>query len=322
MNELLRKVDVRIKKIIEEEFCSSNQSESIRQFQKYLFESQGKMRRTFLMGILMSGLGKEDERSVEIAAIGEIIHLASLLHDDVIDHAHLRRNKSAYHIHHGNKNAILFGDLLLAVALEKLGKLTDSDFLLPLFIDSVKGLALGEILQSEWKGKLSLPEDVYEKIIVGKTGALFSAFSTSAAFLALGSKKRSLPYGVFGRRFGRFYQLRDDTLDFVSMNSAKDQKNDFENKNLTYPLLLLRQKVSTEEYRMLQDSWGNTDKYEYVFDLFSKYQIYPQIRLVLGQELKDLTKFLAEELKASTFTAVEKYFNKLSLPEMITSLPE
>ena len=231
MKDMLSKIENRFLEILDKEVRLPVKIRAVEAFQEYLQGSKGQMRRSMLMGMLLRGLGKTDvsvsAQAIEIAAIGEMIHMASLLHDDVIDSAETRRLQPTFHALYGNKNTILFGDTLLAVALEKLGSLEDSDFFLPLFIQAVKGLAMGEILQYEWEGKIAIPLETYEQIIIGKTGALFAAFAASAAFLALASAQESESFHQFGNRFGRFYQLRDDILDCFLVESGKDKKKRF-----------------------------------------------------------------------------------------------
>jgi len=210
----------------------------IKQVKKFVIQSGGKRIRPLLHYHICQLLEYKERTWQDVGAIGEIIHAASLLHDDVVDEANMRRGKPSTNALHGNKTAVLCGDYLLSCGLDHLRTLPGSQELLRIFTVVIRKLAIGELLQLQWESNLKLDLKTYEQIIHCKTAALFGAMAESAALLAAHSSLKE--YALFGDDLGFLFQLRDDYLDyFPGKDDGKPPFQDFKRRLVTFPLLLL-----------------------------------------------------------------------------------
>ena len=247
----IQKVDARLGDIVGEDLPI------LKKVKEFVIKSGGKRIRPLIHYYLASILGYRGKEWIDIGAIGELIHAASLLHDDVIDEASTRRGKSTINTLHGNKTAILAGDYLLACALDHLAKLSRPVEFTSIFTHVVRMLSIGELLQMEWERNLKTTEATYERVILGKTASLFGAMSQSAALLAGFDKKQTVAYRDFGLNMGRIFQVRDDYLDYFGTLS-KDGKQplaDFHRGLVTLPLLQLQSKMDRVSKKQLEAYW-------------------------------------------------------------------
>ncbi|GIX40784.1 MAG: geranylgeranyl pyrophosphate synthase [Leptospiraceae bacterium] len=244
---------------------------------------------------LLNYTGKE---WIDVAAIGELIHAASLLHDDVIDNSNQRRGRPTLHILYGNKKAILGGDYLLACGIDHLQTLEHGSILLPVFTRVIKNLSISEILQMEYENNPDLTEEIYEKIIIGKTADLFSAMTESAAILSSIEIQKISSYRNYGLKMGRLFQIRDDFLDYFSTEKemGKELYQDYIRGLITYPLIVLRKFATNKEKKEIFKDWHNAEKRKsklpYVLELMEKYQIRKKIAMEIEENIHSLMNFI------------------------------
>jgi all-trans-nonaprenyl-diphosphate synthase len=176
---------------------------------------------------------------IDAAAVAEMIHVATLLHDDVLDDADLRRGLPTVKHRWGNHVAILAGDYLLAQASLKLSQIGNIE-LVALFSEVLASLCEGEVSQMQFQYDTQLTMDAYLKKCQMKTGCLFAAAAKAAAILAHASSDQKAHLANFGMAFGVAFQLLDDRLDWVASKESlgKPVMNDLRNGLVTAPVLL------------------------------------------------------------------------------------
>lgn len=253
MDRLLavKKVDSRMSDIIGEDLPI------LKEVKKFVVKSGGKRIRPVLHYYFTKILEYEGSEWVDVGAIGELIHAASLLHDDVVDEGHMRRGTPTINALHGNKTAVLAGDYLFACALNHIATLKDAVRLIPIFTRIIRMLSVGELLQMRWETDLDLTMDVYNRVMHGKTGSLFGAMTESAAVLAGFDDERANQYRELGEGFGRVFQLRDDYLDYFADEKefGKSRYQDFERGVVTRPVILLRESLGSKREKELRILW-------------------------------------------------------------------
>lgn len=217
--------------------------------------SQGKMLRSKLI-LSISDEGKinkakSDEISaIKLAAIVEFVHLASLLHDDVLDNANLRRGQASINAKFGDKNAIMLGDILYSKAFYELSSLPN--FVAKSISNAVLKLAKGELMDIELSYKFNSDESAYLSMIEHKTAALIEASAISAAHLA-GLDSRA--FGEYGRNLGLAFQIIDDILDVKgdAKTLGKPAMSDFKEGKSTLIYINLFKKLPYNEREILQN---------------------------------------------------------------------
>ncbi len=213
----------------------------INEYLTHLSASQGKMIRAVSVLICAGdGEGKIAPGAVYAAAAIEIVHLASLVHDDIIDNADLRRGQETLQKKYGKRTAVICGDYLLSLALKMLAAIPDrkeyTDIDLP---DYISRLCLGELLQHINNKNLNLTVFEYIRIISGKTAALFEASFFAGAVLGGSAAEDIKKYKKIGNYTGLIFQLRDDCLDFDKTieEAKKPVQSDYEQGVVTLPLI-------------------------------------------------------------------------------------
>ena len=181
-------------------------------------------------------------RDINLAACVEMIHGATLMHDDVIDLGDIRRGKKTLNSIWGNQSSILIGDYLLSRCFEMMVEDGNLEVLKLLSSTSSK-IAQGEVLQLQHKGEVDMLEETYFKIITAKTAELFSAATKVGAILSDKTTKEKEALEFYGKNLGLTFQIADDTLDYNSdlkFFGKKVGKDFFEGK-ITLPVILLFQ---------------------------------------------------------------------------------
>jgi all-trans-nonaprenyl-diphosphate synthase len=208
-------------------------------------ESTGKMLRPLLSLLASGASGGIDSRHIETAAVAELIHVATLLHDDVLDQADMRRGKTTVRSKWGNKISILSGDYLLAQASLKLSLLNQCR-LVSIFAKVLSNLCEGEVEQIHTSYNLHTSWDSYFKKSICKTAALFGACCESAGVLNGLSEDKIQSLKSFGEKFGIAFQIIDDLLDYTSSAErlGKPVLDDLKNGLLNAPVLLALESFS------------------------------------------------------------------------------
>ena len=185
---------------------------------------------------------------VKTAATVEMIHAASLLHDDVIDDANTRRGKVSVNASEGNKTAIMLGDILYSKAFFELTSISTE--VAKVVSNAVVQLSLGELADVELSRKFHTNRDAYLKMLYQKTASLMEASAEAAAILA--GKARE-PYRTYGRSLGIAFQMIDDILDITadSQTLGKPALHDFVEGKVTLPYMYLYEKLDAKEQQKL-----------------------------------------------------------------------
>ena len=217
-------------------------------------------------------------RDVNLAACVELIHGATLMHDDVIDNGQIRRGKETLNKIWNNHSSILVGDYLLSRCFEMMVEDGNLEILKLLSATSC-AIAQGEILQLQHKGEIDMLEETYLKIIAAKTAELFSAASKVGAILADVDTKKKEALEFYGKNLGLTFQIADDTLDYNSdlKMFGKEIGQDFYEGKITLPIILLFQKIDPSEKRFIKKIFlkneKNNDDFKNILKLINKHNI-------------------------------------------------
>ncbi|QWU80278.1 polyprenyl synthetase family protein [Campylobacter novaezeelandiae] len=197
--------------------------------------------------LLLNIAGKSDI-SFKLCAIIELIHLASLLHDDIIDDAKLRRGARSINDKFGAKNALMLGDILYSKAFFELSKM-DANFA-QIISDAVVKLSLGELMDINLSQEFNIDEDKYLKMIYHKTAVLIEASAKCGAILAGLSEGN---FANYGKNLGLAFQIVDDILDIKSNESilGKPIMSDFKEGKTTLPYIYLYKKLDNADKNIL-----------------------------------------------------------------------
>lgn len=290
----------------------------LEKIKNYVVESGGKRVRPILL-ILLSDLF-DDKRFKEAASLGavvEIIHAASLLHDDVLDNADTRRGKPSGKALFGANEVILAGDYLLACAIEQLSSF-EKPQLLGLFTKTIRGLSVSELLQLEYAKNPKITMDIYQKVIYGKTASLFESAAASVAVLHNLPKQEFVLLSHLGKTIGRLFQMRDDYLDYFNASLLnKPAYTDFINGLFTYPVLLLREispqcKKKTDVFFALTEEERSSKQVQQdFFHLLNENQIKEKTLEKLKEEFSLLINILSQLPEHSGKELIEQQFHKL-----------
>ena len=239
----------------------------IRKMTNYHLKSGGKKIRPLLTLSSAKLCGYEKgNRDVNLAACVELIHNATLLHDDVIDNSKLRRGIKTSNTIWGNQSSILVGDYLLSRCFEMMVE-DGSTEILKLLSSTSSKIAQGEVLQLEYKGEIDILEETYFNIINSKTAALFAAATRVGACIANKNKKEKDALESYGRNLGLAFQIADDALDYYSTKTTfgKEIGKDFYEGKVTLPIIFLCQKCNAEEKIFLEKIFKkkNSSKLEF-----------------------------------------------------------
>ncbi|MBR4706868.1 MAG: polyprenyl synthetase family protein [Pseudobutyrivibrio sp.] len=207
----------------------------------YMSDATGKMMRaTALLAASMDENEMVPYDAIIFASAVEILHLATLVHDDIMDDADLRRGQVTLQKKAGKRNAVICGDYLLAAAINQLSKVSDADKYKDFdFSKYVERIALGELRQNINNRNYRLKTFRYLTIIDGKTAALFEAAYHAGALAGNASKEKVKYFRNLGRYTGIIFQLTDDCIDYETSEelALKPVQSDFENGVITLPLI-------------------------------------------------------------------------------------
>ncbi len=220
----------------------------IREYMAHLALTTGKFVRT--QALLIAAMDEEDlihPDAVKMAAAIELIHLATLVHDDIIDNAEIRRGELSLQKKYGRRTAVICGDYLLAVAMKTASKTVQIESYVKRNIpDYLSKVCLGELSQHVHNGNFNLSPFRYLKIIAGKTAALFEGAFHGGALLSSEDDKVVKKYAKLGKYVGMIFQLTDDCMDFeaTEQTALKPVKSDFDQNVITLPLIEALRKVA------------------------------------------------------------------------------
>lgn len=243
----------------------------------HIFSAGGKRVRPLLAIISSRMFGRRGEAVSTLASSVEFIHAASLIHDDVVDGASLRRGKPAAHALWGNQVVVLVGDFLYANAL-RLANLLKEQKVMDALCTATARMSEGELIQLSKQGDPAMTEEDYMKIIEGKTAILMSAACKGGAVLGKAAQDRQDALASYGLKFGYAFQIADDVLDYRAEEKefGKSLGKDLEEGKVTLPLIhLLRDADYRERERIkgvLAAESITEDDLGDVLGLFDKYR--------------------------------------------------
>ena len=270
------------KLVLTEEKIKSKLASDVELVQKmtdYHIETGGKRLRALLTlgAAKLCGYSK-GSRDINLAACVELIHSATLMHDDVIDEGIVRRGKATLNKVWDNQSSVLIGDYLLSRCFEMMVEDGNLEVLQLLSSTSSK-IAQGEVLQLQHKGEVDMLEETYLKIISAKTAELFAAATKVGAILSNVNVKEKKALEFYGRNLGLTFQIADDTLDYNSELKLFGKKigQDFFEGKITLPIILLFQKLNPLEKKLLKEIFNKELRIEEDFykiiSLIKKYKV-------------------------------------------------
>lgn len=215
---------------------------------QYLYKQKGKQMRPMFVFFSAGLCGSINESTYRGASLVELLHTASLVHDDVVDNANERRGLFSVNALWKNKVAVLVGDYLLAKGL--LLSVNNSEHkLLKIVSHAVEQMSEGELLQIEKARKLDIKEDIYYEIIRKKTASLIASCCASGASSAGASDEIVEKMRLFGEKVGLAFQIKDDLFDFGLDDVGKPVGNDIKEKKMTLPLIYALNETSSAQKR-------------------------------------------------------------------------
>ena len=226
---------------------------------QYLLKRKGKQIRPTLVLLSAELTGGVTERSYRAAALVELLHTATLVHDDVVDEADTRRGVASVNALWRNKVGVLLGDYLLSRGL--LLALDDGDYdLLHVVSDAVRRMSEGELLQIETARRLDMTEDRYFQIIGDKTGSLIAACMAAGAASAGADDATVARAKGIGETIGLAFQIRDDLFDYDGGGAGKPVGLDLQDRKMTLPLILALERAPEDQARRVRKIVGRRKK--------------------------------------------------------------
>ena len=257
----------------------SSDVDLVQKMTSYHLDTGGKRLRALLTlgSAKLCGYSK-GTRDINLAACVELIHSATLMHDDVIDNGSIRRGKKTINKIWNNHSSVLIGDYLLSRCFEIMVEDGNLEVLKLLSSTSSK-IAQGEVMQLQHQGEVDMLEETYLKIISAKTAELFAAATKVGAILSDMKMKEKEALEFYGRNLGLTFQIADDTLDYNSDLKIFGKKigKDFYEGKVTLPIILLFQKANNQEKEKLKDIFlkNNRDEsdLDYALSLIKRYNV-------------------------------------------------
>lgn len=262
-------------KIFEDHFSNSVKTGKalLDRVMKFIIKRKGKQMRPMFVFLSAKIAGQTCERTFRAAALIELLHTASLVHDDVVDDSNMRRGFFSINALWKNKVAVLFGDYLLAKGL--LLSVEHGDYeILKMVSTAVKEMSEGELLQIEKARKLDIKEDIYFEIIRSKTASLLAAACGAGAWSVNESFEDAERMRLFGEKLGISFQIKDDLFDYGHDNIGKPTGIDIKEKKMTLPLIYTLQNVDEATKRkiiyIVKNESHKRDKVEEVIRLVNQ----------------------------------------------------
>ena len=257
--------------IFEQKFAQAvkSQTPSLDRIMKYIIKRKGKQLRPMFVFLSAKLHGTINESTYRAAALVELLHTATLVHDDVVDESLERRGFFSINALWKNKIAVLVGDYLLSKGL--LLSTESGDFKhLQILSEAVKQMSEGELLQMEKARNLNLKEDVYFEIIRSKTASLLSSACAAGAWSTSNDEGITQRMKIFGEKAGIAFQIKDDLFDYGSDDIGKPTGNDLKEKKLTLPLIYTLNNIGASEKRkiiyIIKNENKDREKIKYVLE--------------------------------------------------------
>jgi len=224
--------------LFEKKFSDSvkGSSQLLDRIMKFIIKRKGKQMRPMFVFLSAKIAGEINESTYRAASLIELLHTATLVHDDVVDNSMKRRNFFSINALWKNKIAVLVGDYLLSKGL--LLSIDNGDYkILQITSRAVKEMSEGELMQMEKARKLDINESIYFDIIRAKTASLLASACASGAYSATTSEAVAEKFRLFGEKVGIAFQIKDDLFDYGQDNIGKPTGIDIKEKKMTLPLI-------------------------------------------------------------------------------------
>src|SRR5690348_5432824 len=238
--------------IFEKKFADSVKSNTplLDRIMKYIIKRKGKQLRPMFVFLSAKLHGPVNESTYRAAALVELLHTATLVHDDVVDESLERRGFLSINALWKNKIAVLVGDYLLSKGL--LLSTGSGDFKhLDILSDAVRQMSEGELLQIEKARHLNLKEEIYFEIIRSKTASLLSSACAVGAWSTSQNEELTEKMKLFGEKTGIAFQIKDDLFDYGNEDVGKPTGNDLKEKKLTLPLIYTLNNIASSERKKI-----------------------------------------------------------------------
>src|SRR5260221_168013 len=244
IEEELKAFEIRFKEAVK------SQAPLLDRIMRYIVKRKGKQLRPMFVLLSAKLCGEVNESAYRAASLVELLHTATLVHDDVVDDSIERRGFFSVYALWKNKVSVLVGDYLLAKGL--LISLDNNDHkILHILSEAVRKMSEGELLQLEKARSLNLKEEIYYDIIRNKTASLLASACAAGAWSTSNDETIAERMRLFGEKTGMAFQIKDDLFDYASENIGKPTGNHIKEKKLTLPLIYTLNKVDKETRRKI-----------------------------------------------------------------------
>ena len=283
-----------------------NKEKTILGLYNYIFKSDGKKIRSRLN--LIASSSRKNSHRYKLASIIELLHTATLVHDDVVDNASTRRGAVSVNSLWSNAHGVLIGDYIYSKAFMLMVEIGKKDILAEL-ADATNDISQGELIQLDAISNIKISLNKLKKISYFKTGRLFEASAKTGAMLAGANKNFIKNISESAKNIGILFQIKDDLLDYSNSNSSKTGKKSFQDLKegkVTYPFFFALKNSSQKEKKQLISFLGNQ-------------RLNEKKALALISKLNGLTKTqqLAEKFYTSSIDAAKTINNQFIRQEMI-----
>jgi octaprenyl-diphosphate synthase len=258
-------------KIFESKFRDAVKSNTplLDRIMRFIVNRKGKQLRPMFVLLSAKLCGTINESTYRAASLVELLHTATLVHDDVVDESLERRGFFSTYALWKTKISVLVGDYLLAKGL--LLSLDNNDFrILKIMSDAVRLMSEGELLQIEKSRSLNLSEAIYFEIITNKTASLLASACSAGAWSSSGDEEMSKKMRTFGEKVGIAFQMKDDLFDYGSASVGKPTGNDIKEKKITLPLIYTLNNSDKETRRqciyIIKNQNRNKEKIQFILE--------------------------------------------------------
>jgi octaprenyl-diphosphate synthase len=262
-------------RIFEEKFKDAAKSNvsMLDRIMRYIVKRKGKQLRPMFVFLSAKLCGEVNESTYRAASLVELLHTATLVHDDVVDDSLERRGFFSVYALWKNKVSVLVGDYLLAKGL--LLSLDNNDFrILQLLSEAVRQMSEGELLQIEKSRSLNLDESIYFEIIRNKTASLLASACGAGAFSTSHDEEVTSRLREFGEKVGIAFQIKDDLFDYAGEDIGKPTGNDIKEKKLTLPLIFtlnnVDKKTKKELIYIIKNENTQRKRIDYLINIVTK----------------------------------------------------
>jgi octaprenyl-diphosphate synthase len=288
-NQILEAADPFLKSVAQRLITQAAEFEpEISTYAEYALSGNGKQLRPLLVWLSAGSSGKVHDDHVTVAVIIEMVHLATLVHDDIIDEAQIRRGRPSLAANWGKEISVLLGDCLFAHAL-KLAASFPTPEICRAVASATNTVCSGEILQTQHRQQFQISREQYFKVLAMKTAELFALSCDLGALLSHAAPSHREALRHFGLTLGTAYQLYDDCLDVFGCEAAAGKKTgtDLANGEITLPVIIALERMGSAERSRFEaqiKSW-DPENFPRVIALLENYDALAESRRVIHQHL-------------------------------------